>query len=167
MPFSTTARTILEYCTTHTPATEDILYGVWTSLLGTLFTPEQGYMLAPRRCDDSDGGIPNAIIEVMKVSPNPLTLRTILIAKIQNTQYWESRIPALQRQLNRYTDGAFSGTAYSKVYWIESIGPHWRYGEKEYEGQDARPLIDWHHTTHDQASFDDLQTLTSLVTALE
>jgi hypothetical protein len=126
-------------------------------------------MLAPHRRlrDDSETSVPDSIIEVVKVSSNPLTLRTILIAEIQNTKYWEWGIPALQRQLNRHTDGAFfaafSGTAQSKIYWIETIGPHWRYGEKEYEGQDARLLIDWHHTTHDEASFDDLQTLRSLV----
>ncbi|KAF9520351.1 hypothetical protein BS47DRAFT_757677 [Hydnum rufescens UP504] len=171
MPFETVIRNILEHCTSHTPATADRWYGSWNGILGTLFTPDQGYAVAPRGClhDDSEGGIPGSIFEVVKLSPDdPTTFRTILIAEIQNTQLWESGIPALQRQLNLDTDRAFSDTAHSKVYWIETIGPHWRYGEKEHKGQDARPLIDWHHTTHDQASFDDLQTLRSLVaTALE
>ena len=66
----------------------------------------------------------------------------------------------------QHADSAFTSTAHSKLYWIGSIGPHWRYGEKEDKGQDVQPLIDWHHTTHDQASFDDLQTLACLVAAL-
>ena len=39
------------------------------------------------------------------------------------------------------------------------------YGEKDDE-QDVQGLIGWHHTTHDQASFDDLQVLAHLVAAL-
>ncbi|KAF8348502.1 hypothetical protein F5887DRAFT_914949 [Amanita rubescens] len=42
----------------------------------------------------------------------------------------------------------------------------WSSGEKLDEGQDMRALVDWHDTTHDQASFDDLQTLTHLVVNL-
>jgi hypothetical protein len=96
----------------------------------------------------------------------PLTFRSVLIVKIKNSQHWESGYPALERQLNQQTDAAFAGTAYSKVYWIGSIGPRWRYGEKEDNEPDVQSLIDWHDTTHDQASFDDLQTLSHLVAAL-
>ena len=94
------------------------------------------------------------------------TFRCVLIVKINSSQDWESGIPTLQRQLNQHTDAAFAGTAYSKVYWIGSIGPHWRYGKKEYEGQVGQPLIDWHDIIHDQASFDDFQTLAHLISAL-
>ena len=83
----------------------------------------------------------------------------------KNSQHWESEIPVFERQLNRQTDAAFAGTAHTKVYWIGTIGPHWRYGEKE-EGQDVQTLIGWHHTAHDQASFDDLQALPRLLAAL-
>ena len=97
----------------------------------------------------------------MKLSTAPLTFRCVLIVEIKNTQHWQTGIAALERQLSRQTDAAFAGTAHSKVYWIGTIGPHWRYGEKEDDGQNPTPLIDWHHTTHNQASFDDLQVLTS------
>ena len=64
-------------------------------------------------------------------------------------------------------DAAFAGTAYSKVYWIGAIEPHWGYGEKEDDGPNVRPLTVWHDTTHDQAAFDDLHTLARLIAALQ
>jgi hypothetical protein len=86
--------------------------------------------------------------------------------EIKNSQRWQSGIQALRRQLVLQTDAAFSGQAHTKVYWIGAIGPHWKYGEREDDGQDLVPLIDWHHTTHDQASFNDLRNLVDLVSAL-
>jgi hypothetical protein len=49
------------------------------------------------------------------------------------------------------------------VYWIGVIGPHWRYGVKDDDGQDPIPLIAWHGVTDDQTSYTDLQTLVALV----
>jgi hypothetical protein len=168
MPFDVITRTVLEHYTVHPPATEDVWYGPWTTILTTLFPSTQGYIVTPQRRlpDDPESYIPDLIIEVVKLIPSPLTFRTVLVVKVKNTQHWQSGIPALERQLNRQTDASFAGTAYSKVYWIGTIGPHWRYGEREDNGQDLHPLIDWHHTTHDQASFNDLQVLADLVSAL-
>ncbi|KAK2460487.1 hypothetical protein APHAL10511_007493 [Amanita phalloides] len=73
------------------------------------------------------------------------------MVEINNSQHWEHGIPALERQLNRQTDAALSGTAPSKVYWIGAIGPHWKHSEKLDDGQDVRALIDWHDTAHDHA----------------
>ena len=81
------------------------------------------------------------------------------------TEHWQSGTQTLQRKLNQQTDASFPGTAHTKLYWIGAIGPYWRYGERDYE-QDLIPLIDWHHTTHDQASFNDLRDLVDLVSAL-
>ena len=53
----------------------------------------------------------------------------------------------------------------TEVYWIAAIGPHWRYGEKD-DGQDLVPLIGWHDTIHDAASYADLQQLVTLINAL-
>ena len=78
----------------------------------------------------------------------------------------------MEQQLTRKTDAAFAGTGtafvgtvYAKVYWIAAIGPDWRYGERD-DGQDLVPLIDWHDTIHDAASYADLQQLVALVHAL-
>ena len=55
------------------------------------------------------------------------------------------------------TNAALSGTlsecvvATSKVFWIGTIGHHWRYGVKEDNGREMTPLIDWHETIHDEA----------------
>jgi len=174
MPFDVMTRTLLEYYTAHPPATEDVWCGPWIAILTTLFPTSQGYVVTPQRRlqDDPEIHIPDFIIEVAKLSQAtssmpPLTSRTVLVVKIQNTQRWQSAgIEALQRQLNRQTDASFAGTAHTKLYWIGTIGPHWRYGEREDDGQDLRPLIDWHHTIHDQASYNDLRALVDLVSAL-
>lgn len=165
MPFHIVTRTVLEYYTTNPP---DVWRGPWNTILTTLFPSAQGYIVAPQRRlpEDPESHIPDFIIEVVKMSTAPLTFRSVLIVKIKNSQHWEYGIPAFERQLNRQTDAAFAGTAHSKVYWIGIFGPHWRYGEKEADEQDVQPLINWHPTTHDQASFDDLQTLARLVATL-
>lgn len=94
-------------------------------------------------------------------------MRTVLIVQIKNNQRVQSGIETLERQINRHIDAAFCGTelgtAISKVYWITTIGPRWRFGVKEDDGQELRPLITWHETTHDRASFKDFQDLTSLI----
>ena len=43
---------------------------------------------------------------------------------------------------------------------------HWRYGYRDDDGEDLRPLIKWHHTTHDQDLYQDFQDLAGLVAAL-
>ena len=168
MPFGVTTRSVLEYYTAHPPPTEDAWYGPWNAILTTLFPSTQGYVITPQRRipDDSESHIPDFVIEVVKLSTPPLTFRTVLIVKVKNTQHWPNGIGSLERQINRQTDASFAGTAHTKVYWIGAIGSHWRYGEREDNGQDPTPLIDWHHSTHDQASFDDLQVLAGFVAAL-
>jgi len=168
MPFDITIRSVLEYYTIHPPSTEDAWYGPWTTILTTLFPSTEGYIITPKRRlpDDSESHIPDFIIEVVKLSAPPLTFRTVLIVDFKNSQHWQSGIGALDRQLKRHSDAAFAGTAHTKVYWIGVIGPHWRYGKKGDDGQNITPLIGWHHTTHDQVSFDDLKVLARLVAAL-
>ncbi|KAF8338465.1 hypothetical protein F5887DRAFT_1077804 [Amanita rubescens] len=156
MPFDAVTCAVLEHFTTNPPAAEDAWYGPWITILTTLFPTIQGYIVTPQRRlpDDPQSHIPDLVIEVEKMATAPLIFRTVLIVKIKNSQHWEDGIPALERQLNRQTDAAFYGTAHSNVYWIGAIGPHWKYGEKLDE-QDVQALVDWHDTTHDQASFDD------------
>lgn len=170
MPFDTHTCSLLETFTNNPPLTEDDWYGVWVAILTALFPPVQGYMVSPKR------HLPSDVLEVVKLtSTNPLTLRTVLIVKILNSQHWNTEygswpgIETLERKLNLHANSAFNETARTKVYWIGVIGSHWRYGEKDDgidDGQDLQPLIDWHDTTHDQASYDDLQILAGLVGAL-
>ncbi|KAH9165811.1 hypothetical protein EDB89DRAFT_2007376 [Lactarius sanguifluus] len=135
----------------------------WTSILTFLLPDSEGYYLAPHRRQNQ---MSDLVIEVVKISDDPFQMRTILIVQIKNNQHLQSGIETLERQINRHADAAFRGTelgtAISKVYWITTIGPRWRFGVKE-DGQELRPLIALHETTHDQASFDDFQILTSLV----
>src|ERR1700733_13253861 len=115
------------FLTTNPPATEDVWYGPWTTILTTLFPSTQGYIVTPqRRLPDPESHIPDFIIEVVKMATAPLAFRSVLIVKIKNSQHWEPGIPALQRQLNRQTDAAFAATPSSNFYWTRSIGPHWR-----------------------------------------
>jgi hypothetical protein len=166
--FDIVTRTILQHYTINPPSTEDHWYGPWTSILTTLFPTSQGYIVTPQRRipEDSESHIPDFVIEVVRLISSPIQFRTVLIVEVKNSQHWEAGIPSLERQIKRQTDAAFSGTAVSQVYWIGVIGPHWRYGIKEDDGQDPRPLINWHDITHDQASYTDLQALVALIAAM-
>jgi len=107
-------------------------------------------------------------MEVLKILP-PYTYpsRTLLFIEIRNTFHWQAGIRKQEKRLKKIIDAAFAGngpsTARSKVYWISVIGPHWRFGYKDDDGEDLAPLIEWHHTTHDQDSYQDFQDLAGLV----
>ena len=168
MPFDVITRSVLEYYTAHPPRTEDVWYGPWNVILMTLFPATQGYIVTPqcRVPDDSGSYIPDFVIEVVKLSMPPLTFRTVLIVEFKNTQHWPNGIGSLERQIDRQIDASFAGTAHTKVYWISTIGPHWKYGYKDDDGQDPVPLIEWHETTHDDDSYQDLTELARLVKEL-
>lgn len=143
-------------------------YGPWNSMLTVLFPDDQGFIITPQRRipEDSQSHIPDFVIEVVKLTSPPLTFRTVLIVEIKNSQHWPGRITSLDNQISRQADAAFAGTAHTKVYWIGTIGPHWRYGERYDNRQDIVPLIHWHDITHDAASYADLQELARLVREL-
>jgi len=173
MAFGAIIRAVLEEYTAFPPETQDAWYGPWISILTTLFPSVQGYIVTPKRSGSLEGDqshIPDVVIEVAKLkwSTPPPIHRTVLIVKIRNSQHWQSELgmQRLQDQIDRQCDSAFVGTAHTKVYWIGTIGPHWRYGEKVVDGQAPIPLINWHDTTHDQASFKDFQVLADLIHAM-
>lgn len=168
--FDLTTRALLEHFTQNRPSSESGWYGPWTTILTQLFPSAQGHVVTPQQTLWNEStvqhSIPDLVIEVLKMTSPPLNLRTVLIVEIRNTQHWPSGISALDVSLGRQLDMAYSGSAVGKVYWIGVIGPHWRYGEKEDDGQKAEPLIEWHDTTHDQSSFMDMQALAELVKRL-
>ncbi|KAH9165817.1 hypothetical protein EDB89DRAFT_265777 [Lactarius sanguifluus] len=143
--------------------------GAWNTILNTLFPPYQGHVIVS--CHRPNQWAALMIAVLRPTGPDSIPLRALLVVGIQNShdysQDWQAGIPSLERQINREIDVAFHGTkpgaAVSKAYWITTIGPHWRYGVWEDDGQGLRPLIAWHETLHDQASHDDLQDLTTLV----
>ena len=105
-----------------------------------------------------------------RIKPGSLPWRPLLIVAVMHSKDLRAGISSLETEINRLIDAAFSGdtslrggTAVSKVYWMGVIGPHWRFGVKEDNGRKVKPLIDWHHTAHDEASFDDFQRLAALV----
>jgi len=167
MPFDFITRTLLEEYANDPPRIVEDWYGPWNTILMALF-PSSHYIVIPHRrvIEASQTLPPDLLFEVAKILIPPVTLRTVLIVQVKNPQHWESSKDVLMRQLRLRTDAAFAGTAAVKVYWIETIGPHWRYGEKEDDDQDPRPLIAWHHVTHDQDSYRDLTQLADLVDRL-
>jgi len=159
-------RAVLEKYTAEPPDTEDFWYAPWNHILMTLFPAARGYLVRPQHrlpLVDNHHHTPAFVIEVVKMSTPPLTFRTVLIVEIKNTYHWPSGIQRLQDQINDQCDSAFVGAAHTKIYWIGTIGPHWRYGEKSDNGQAPIPLINWHDTIHDQASLNDLQVLADLI----
>jgi len=89
--------------------------------------------------------------------------RIALFIEVRDTSNWQGGIPAQEACLKHLINAAFTGNIFSrarsKVYWISVIGPHWRYGYRDDDGEDLRPLIEWHHTTHDQDLYQDLAGL--------
>jgi hypothetical protein len=161
---------LLQECTTNPSLDETEWYTPWFSILAHLFPISQSYVYTPlRRIAEDNHHTPYLVYEVSKlIAPGvPLKFRTVLIVVVMHDPDWRAGIPLLETEINRQTDIAFSGgvsgTANSKVYWIGVLGPHWRYGVKEDNGQELKPSIDWHDTTHDQASYDDFQQLVALI----
>ena len=147
-------------------------YGPWTTILTTLFPATDGFVVNPQLKvvddDDDESTIPDFVIQVSKFAqPGVLNSQIVLVAEIKNSHQWPEGAERLFTQICKQANSAFSQTALRSVYWIGVIGPHWRYGRKEDDGQlKLSELIPWHDTTHDDASFDDLQTLARLVRAL-
>lgn len=131
------------------------------SLLPTDFKSLSDKMIASLRCPILYSRFPESLAR----STGP---SFVLIVQFESPRHWpEGVLAQLFVQICRKANSSFAQTAEGKLYWISVIGPHWRYGIKEDDGQlELSPLIPWHHTTHDDASFDDLQTLAGLVGAL-
>ena len=161
--FDIATRTFLELYTMEPPATGDYWYGPWNTILTTLF-PAPNYIVMPQRRlpGNSQTQMPDFVITVAKLTTPP-RMRTVLIVEIKNTPHWPGSIPDLQDQISAQADAAFDNDAVSEVYWIGVVGPHWQYGIKKDDGQAVKPLIAWHHTTHDEASYNDFLCLTALI----
>ena len=170
MPLPDLTRHILEH-TIHQPRTERVWYGPWSSILTTLFPSTEGFLVAPnQKFIEEDENEFTISFEVSKrVQPGDLKLQIVLIVEIKNSHQWPGGAERLFAQIRKNANVAFSRsqTTIKTVYWISVMGPHWRYGSKEDDGQlNLTPLIPWHDTTHDDASFNDLQTLAERVRAL-
>lgn len=171
MPFPEVICRRLERFTADPPRFENAWYGPWTGILTFLFPPAEGYVVTPQSRlygDDDSSVIPDFTIEVERVEDE----RLVLIVEIKNSSHWPNGIHRLLQQLNGQANHAFAENAREELYWIAVIGPHWKYGVKEDDGQDEGnhhgliPLIEWHHTTHDDASFADFLELAALVRAI-
>jgi hypothetical protein len=74
-----------------------------------------------------------------------------IILLLSTFPYWDEHVTSetvktVRRWLGR-------SLACRTLYWIAVIGPHWRYGGKDDDGQPKlSKLIPWHDTTHDDAS---------------
>jgi len=169
MPLPDATRYLLQSYATHTAPDERIWYGGWNAILNTLFPAADGFQVNPRTFLD-ESAIPNFIFEVSKVmeAGGPgLQLQLVLVVQIKNTHQWPGGEEHQFAQICKQTSLALSQAASKKLYWIGVIGPHWRYGSKEDDSQPGlTPIIPWHDTTHDDTSFNDLQTLAELVRAL-
>ena len=142
-------------------------YIIWPGIIGQLFPISRNYVHWPMRRFAKDKRQTQYIAyEVSEIIALPATRRSVLILVIMESSDWQTCIPSLEKEINRLTDAAVSGTfsdrATSKVFWIGTIGHHWRYGVKEDNGRKMTPLIDW-QTIHDEASYDVFQRLVALV----
>jgi hypothetical protein len=162
---------MLQHYTDNPPHSVAAWYGPWNTILATLFPSNQGYVIIPQLAGVAEGlqsPVPDFSIAVAKMSKRPRRFRIVLVVKIRGSAYWESDEgkDGLMRLIRIHTGDAVQDSEEIKVYWIGAIGPHWRYGEREGEIQDPRPMISWHDVIHDDASYDDLMRLVDLVALL-
>ncbi|KAH9050442.1 hypothetical protein EDB84DRAFT_1448992, partial [Lactarius hengduanensis] len=94
----------------------------------------------------------------------PYGMRTVLIMEIKKDSHWPAGIHLLEERTKLVADAAFRRNATEKLYWIEAIGPNWRYGIKRDDGMHPTPLCAWRDISDDGASFHDFQHLVALVT---
>lgn len=156
----------LQKYTTRPPRNKNHWHGPWLAILNTLFPYSRDYMITPlsHAAQDNDH-TPYFVFEVSKSTTVSGEDRTVLIVAIMHYLDWKAGIPLLETEINRQADIAFSRTfsrSNSKVYWIGVLGPHWQYGVKD-NGQELKPLIAWHDTTHDASSYDDFTCLAALI----
>ncbi|KAK2465586.1 hypothetical protein APHAL10511_002478 [Amanita phalloides] len=161
---------VLEEYSIRPPKNEDLWLGPWLTILTTLFPAADNYVVSPQIKTyserDANQGLPDLILEVAKSVDQPFGLQTILIVEIKNPHHWPDGVDHIMRRIDLDTGYEFSKTAFNKLYWIAAIGPHWRYGVREEGERRAGPLIDWHDSVHDAASFTEFQALATLVRAL-
>ena len=90
MTFDEVTCKLLAYYTAHPPGMADQWYGLWNTILTTLFPPTAGYVVTPQRKDYIEHSalnhIPDFIMEVMKVDELNLNMRVVLIFEIKNSQ---------------------------------------------------------------------------------
>lgn len=168
MPFNVITKALLEDYTLRTPDNESEWYGPWNDILKEFFPVDKGYIVIPQKRllgdDDHSSRIPDFVFEVVKITPPSLNKRVVLITEIKNSQYWKSGIAMLEKQIKAQVDHAFSRTAKEIVYYIMVIGPHWIYGEANWNGVDhLNHLGEWHDVTHDEKSYKDLRKVSELV----
>ena len=148
---------------------EDICDGIWTTILMKLFPSSKNFLLTPMRRITAYSPLVMDLQTVTMSTTPTLQFRNVLVIDIRKKRHWPAGISQQEEGVKGLTDAAFSGSlseyanATSKVYWISVIGSHWRYGVSD--GQDSRPLIDW-HTIDDEDSYKDLQELADLVERL-
>ena len=167
MPFDILVKTILEDYTNRRPKSESEWYGPWTAILTSFFPVGKGYLVTPQRKivsdEDNTSIIPDFVIEVSKITTPPLDKRVVLIVEIKNTQHWPGKVSALEDQLLKQTSAALADNAKDLVYYVMTIGPHWRYGVKYDNGQGLQYLIEWRNTIHDESSFKELIKLSEKI----
>ena len=127
--------------------------GPWNCILTSLFTLDERYAVAPHRSS-------SFTFEIAKRPTSAVIFNTVLMVEIGDRHHWETGKDVILE--TEEPDTAFLGTAGEKIYWIRAIGTHWRYGEWD-AGQDPRPLIPWHDTFVDNASYHDFMQLKALV----
>jgi hypothetical protein len=95
-------------------------------------------------------------------------IRTVLIVEIKLVDIWGSAAAydRLMEQISRQADAAFNDKARERVFWIATIGPHWKFGHKDDNGQNPISIGGWQHTIHGAASYRKLMQLKAHVAQL-
>lgn len=167
---------MLEHLTAAQNVSRHDWVSAWTVLLAKLFHSGDKYMVTQLSDLGQSQSTSFTGIEVEKDTPRMTPRwRVVLVVQIEAADSWPAGLNAVDDSLLRKINEAYQrdtpepwmGKANESIFWIQAVGPHWRYGAHIEE--DATTLVDfieWQDTIHDDASYDHLCNLVTVIELL-
>jgi hypothetical protein len=151
------------------PKTYCELYGIWNTILVTLFPPTDGYMVhlhvqegLPEQGYEQYEGPLEIIFIVRKVGYG---MKTALVGRIENDRYYVKKSQIFKELKMNCND--YIGEAVESLYWIAACGCNWTYGQRIKGDTELDQMIDWQENILGEESIQQFKDLVSLVHEIE
>lgn len=146
------------------------IFGPWNAVLSTIFPPSKGYMveLVSQATRADVGG--DDLLEVRRLCKGEeggWNTKKVLCLYSRGARHWPAGADVFERFIHRLLQEEIQSSVLEDVYWIATIGSHWRYGKminlEDVEDPGTEDtmlrLIDWQDTIYDETSYDHLCAL--------